>query len=224
MKNIVIPIIFGLGGVLVLVSLSYWQVQRLNWKQEILSDITYSLNSEPVELNDELLKKSNQYLPIKVSGKVSDKEVHVLISLKKRGAGYRLVSAFDIGKRKVLLDQGFISLKDKNTLRGTRQIDLIGNLYWPDEIDRFTPSPDKNKNIWFARDIDEIAAELSTEPFLIVARNILPEDPNVMMLPVSTESIPNNHLQYAITWFLLALVWLGMTLYFLWRMKPMKHD
>jgi surfeit locus 1 family protein len=100
---------------------------------------------------------------------------------------------------------------------------LIGNLYWPNEIDRFTPTPDRNKNIWFARDINEIAAELKTEPFLIVARNISPEDPNVMMLPVSVDRIPNNHLQYAITWFLLAFVWLGMTLYFLWRMKPIKH-
>jgi len=219
----IIPIIFGLCGALILISLGYWQVQRLNWKQNILTEINLSLNSEPVELREELLKKSNQYLPIKVSGEVSGQEVHVLMSLKKRGAGYRLISAFDIGKRKVLLDQGFISLEEKDTPRVTKNIDLIGNLYWPNEIDRFTPTPDRNKNIWFARDINEIAAELKTEPFLIVARNISPEDPNVMMLPVSVDRIPNNHLQYAITWFLLAFVWLGMTLYFLWRMKPIKH-
>ena len=139
--------------------------------------------------------------------------------MKKRGAGYRLISAFDTGKTKILLDQGFISLEDKDAQRGPRNIHLIGNLYWPDEVDGFTPKPDKSKNIWFARDIDEIAAELKTKPFLVVARSILPDHPTIMPLPVSAERIPNNHLQYAITWFLLSLVWLGMTLYFLWRMK-----
>ena len=219
MKKIYIPIILGLGGFLVLISLSYWQLQRLNWKQNILTEINQSLDFEPVELSEDLLKKSNQYLPIKTIGEVLGEEVHVLISLKRRGAGYRLISAFNTGKMKILLDQGFISLEEKDTPRGPRNVHLIGNLYWPDEMDGFTPKPDKSKNIWFARDVDEIAAELKTEPFLVVARSISPDHPTIMTLPVSAERIPNNHLQYAITWFLLALVWLGMTLYFLWRMK-----
>jgi surfeit locus 1 family protein len=38
-------------------------------------------------------------------------------------------------------------------------------------------------------------------------------------VPVSVEGIPNNHRQYAITWFSLAAVWAGMTLYLLWRIR-----
>jgi surfeit locus 1 family protein len=34
---------------------------------------------------------------------------------------------------------------------------------------------------------------------------------------VDTAGIPNDHLEYAVTWFALALVWLGMTAYFLRR-------
>jgi surfeit locus 1 family protein len=38
-------------------------------------------------------------------------------------------------------------------------------------------------------------------------------------LPVDTQGIPNNHLNYAVTWFSLAAVWAGMTLLLLWRIR-----
>ena len=60
---------------------------------------------------------------------------------------------------------------------------------------------------------------LKTEPILIVARTVtLPDDP-VDPLPVDGAGIPNDHLQYAITWFSLAAIWLIMTLTFLWRAR-----
>lgn len=37
--------------------------------------------------------------------------------------------------------------------------------------------------------------------------------------PVDTSGIVNDHLEYAITWFSLAGVWAGMTLYLLWRIR-----
>ena len=98
------------------------------------------------------------------------------------------------------------------------------SLYWPDEIDSFTPEPDQEKKIWFARDIKRIALELNTKPILLVARSITPNNSNVMMLPISSVRIPNNHFQYAITWFSLAFVWLGMTVYLLWRIRVEKNS
>jgi surfeit locus 1 family protein len=41
----------------------------------------------------------------------------------------------------------------------------------------------------------------------------------VTPLPVDTSGIPNDHLNYAITWFSLAALWMGMTLYLLWRIR-----
>jgi surfeit locus 1 family protein len=38
-------------------------------------------------------------------------------------------------------------------------------------------------------------------------------------MPVDTSGIPNDHMNYAITWFSLAAVWLGMTAYLLWRIR-----
>ena len=63
-----------------------------------------------------------------------------------------------------------------------------------------------------------MAAALETEPVLVVARDARLETP-VTPLPVDTGGIPNDHLQYAITWFSLAAIWLAMTLYFLRRRR-----
>ena len=46
---------------------------------------------------------------------------------------------------------------------------------------------------------------------LVVLRQMSPADPGVSPLPVDTSGIPNDHLQYAVTWFSLAAVWLIMT-------------
>ena len=67
------------------------------------------------------------------------------------------------------------------------------------------------------RDADAIAAALRTEPTFIVARE--PTGGEIEPMPVDTSAIPNDHLQYAITWFSLAAVWLGMTVYLLWRIR-----
>ena len=62
-----------------------------------------------------------------------------------------------------------------------------------------------------------MAAALDTLPVMIVvAESDAPDAP--MPLPV-TVNIPNDHLQYAITWFLLAVVWTLMTGYLLYRIK-----
>ena len=65
-----------------------------------------------------------------------------------------------------------------------------------------------------------MAQALDTEPLLLIAANAT--DPVLTPLPVGTEGIPNDHLQYAITWFSLAVVWIAMTVYFLWRPRARK--
>ena len=62
-----------------------------------------------------------------------------------------------------------------------------------------------------------MAATLKAEPVLVVARSDTGD--GIEPMPVGTEGIPNDHLQYAITWFSLAAVWLGMTVFLLWRIK-----
>ena len=78
---------------------------------------------------------------------------------------------------------------------------------------------DADGNTWFARDIADMAEVLGTEPLLVVARDLSQPDGPVTPLPVDTSAIPNDHLQYAVTWFGLAAIWTAMMGYFLFRLR-----
>ncbi|EEE37512.1 surf1 family protein [Rhodobacteraceae bacterium KLH11] len=215
MRRILFLLIFGLAGLGVLLSLGIWQVQRLGWKQGILAEIESRISADPIALPFQVSEGADKYLPVTISGEMVPGEIHVLVSVKQVGAGYRIIQAFDTDGRTILVDRGFVPTTAKQAERLTGPMEITGNLHWPDEIDSYTPEPDKDANIWFARDVPNLAAELGAEPVLLIARS--DTDPNVTPLPVDTAGIPNDHLQYAITWFGLALVWAAMTGYFLWR-------
>ena len=210
-------VIFGLAGLGILLFLGTWQLQRLTWKEGVLAQIESRVGATPVALPAMPDPKADRYLPVAISGEMLEGEVHVLVSVKQVGPGYRVISSMEVGDRYVLVDRGFISLEAKDTLRATGPMEVIGNLHWPDEIDGFTPEADVDANIWFAREVDQLAALLGTEPVLVIARS--KTDPGITPLPVSTTGIPNDHLQYAITWFSLAVVWAAMIVYFLRRSR-----
>ncbi|WP_299981762.1 SURF1 family protein [uncultured Ruegeria sp.] len=215
MRRILFPLIFGLVGLGVLVSLGVWQMQRLAWKNDILAEIETRIAADPVNLPATMSEKNDKYLPVTLTGELEPGEIHVLVSVKQVGAGYRIIQSFNAENRTILVDRGFVPTSAKQAERLTGPMEITGNLHWPDEIDSYTPEHDIDKNIWFARDVPSLAAVLGTEPVLVIARS--KTDPEITPLPVDTAGIPNDHLQYAITWFGLALVWAAMTGYFLWR-------
>ena len=116
-----------------------------------------------------------------------------------------------------MLDRGHLPARLKNGDRVANSVaDIVGNLHWPDEFDRlFTPEPDGV--IWYARDVQAMADALDTEPVLIVARRDPSAPEGVVSWPVDSSGIPNDHFEYAVTWFSLAAVWLGMTGFWIWR-------
>ncbi len=69
-----------------------------------------------------------------------------------------------------------------------------------------------------------MAEVLETEPLLVIAREVEPGDTGVTPLPVDSSGIPNDHLQYAITWFSLAVIWVMMTVGYIWRLRHPKED
>ena len=216
MKRYLIPFLFGAVGVAVLVSLGVWQLQRLEWKEAILADIENRIGDAPAELPARPDAEAHRYMPVTVEGRFEDREIHVLVSLRDQGAGYRIIQPLETGARRVLVDRGFVPAPEKNAPPATGPAIVTGNLHWPDEVDSFTPEADPDGNIWFARDVPVLADALGTEPTLVVARDIEGAQRGEP-LPITTTGIPNNHLGYAVQWFGLAIVWAGMTAFLLWR-------
>ncbi len=212
MGRLLAPLVIGVLGAAVLIGLGAWQVQRLTWKEGVLSEIDARIGAPPVALPADPDLARDRFLAVIAEGTIGTEELRVLVSTKSVGAAFRIVSAFETDQgRRVLLDRGFVPDEARDAARGGGPARVTGNLHWPEETDGFTPENDLAGNIWFARDVPAMAAALDTEPVLIVAREVSGPDHGVTPLPVDTAGIPNDHLQYAVTWFGLAAVWIMMT-------------
>lgn len=219
MTRFIAPALIGLVGIAILVALGTWQLQRLTWKQGILAEIEAQIAAPPAPLPRMFEPAMQRFKPVELEGEVAPGELHVLVSRKTFGAGYRIIAPFQTWDgRRVLVDRGFVPDEAKTAARGIGPARIVGNLHWPDDRNSATPQNDVAGNIWFARDIAAMADKLRTEPVLVVVRSAAPADPTVTPLPVNTSGIPNDHLQYAITWFSLAAVWAAMSLYWIARL------
>lgn len=219
-RRYIFPILLGLVGAGMLVSLGIWQLQRLQWKERLLAEISAKIAAAPVPVPAAPDRVRDQYLAVTAAGHVEPRELHVLTSTAETGPGYLIVSPFAMSDgRKVMLDRGFVPEARATEARPGFDTMVTGNLDWPNETDVFTPAPDLKANIWFARDVARMAAALGTEPLLIVAKAAPGDAPGVAPVPVDTSGIRNQHLNYAITWFSLAICWLGMTGLLLWRIR-----
>ena len=212
-----VPLVFGAVGVAILIGLGQWQVRRLAWKTALLADIETRIAADPVALPATFDPVADRYLPVRVTGRFDGQLLTVLSGQKNVSAGVDVIAVFvtDDGRR-VLVDRGFVP-EGSAVPRSTASATLVGNLLWPNDRDAFTPLPDARTGLWFARDVPAMALALQTEPMLVVAA--APTGDGIDPMPVSISGIPNDHLGYAITWFSLALVWAGMTGYWLWRIK-----
>ncbi len=218
-RRMILPLLFGLVGAMILVSLGTWQMRRLEWKENILEAIEARIDAPAEALPAEPSEATDQYLPVSVTGEIGEDYIRVLVSRKFYGAGYLVISPLDLGDRTILLDRGFIKIDAPIPEAPAGEVTITGNLLWPDDTNSSTPEPDLKKRMWFSRNLPVLSAELGTEPVLVVARDTSFDDGPVSPLPVDTVGIPNDHLQYAITWFSLAAVWLGMTMFLLWRIR-----
>ncbi|MDJ0637516.1 MAG: SURF1 family protein [Paracoccaceae bacterium] len=219
MRKYIFPLIIGLAGTGVLASLGIWQLQRLAWKEGILAEMDALLAGEPRTLREATEPNLIRFAPVRVSGRTTGDEIHVL-QATRQGAGYRLISAFETrdGPR-ILLDEGFITSGAKEEDRPPRVLTIIGNLHVPDDVNSATPAPDRAANIWYGRDVDEMAGALGADAAYVVVRSVEVGERVAEPLALDTAGIPNNHLGYAVQWFGLAIVWAGMTLFLLWRIR-----
>ena len=217
-------IFIGFAGTACLLYLGKWQIDRLYWKVDVLKKIDQKIAAAPVLLPAEPSESVHKYLSVEISGQFLQESIRVLASKKRYGAGYRIIHVFRTNGRRLLVDLGFVGLETDYDIDLSSDISLVGNLHWPDEVDNFTPEPDLENNIWFARDVERVASALQTEPILIILKDSTLKDKNIKPMPIDTTHIPNDHLQYAITWFSLAIIWALMSCLFVWttRQKAVK--
>lgn len=222
MRRYLFPVISGIVGCAILLSLGFWQLRRLEWKEEMLADIQAQMTAVPRPL-PVAYEPSMKYEPVETGGRTTGEEILVLSGMRDQGGGYQVISALrtDDGRR-ILVDRGFIPQDARHRPRPPVDLRILGNLHWPDEKGSATPEPNLTEGIWFAREVPRMADMLGTEELLVVAARVEGDNQGIIPVPVSISGIPNRHLEYAGTWFMLAMVWAGMTVALIWRIRQRK--
>ena len=195
-----------------LLSLGSWQLYRLNWKLNLLSEIDSSLKNDPVEFSK--VDKKN-YLRIKTSGIVDFNKQIYLYNLNESGKpGFEVINPIIINNENYLINRGWIPFdkKDRPEINLINESSIIGTLKQQHKASTFKPDNDLNKNYWFTlnrEDIFKYTGKKFSDYIIYLNGDYKLPKPKVI-----TANISNNHKKYAITWFSMAISILLIYLYF----------
>ena len=205
--------------------LGYWQLQRLQWKNDLISSIELNYNSKTIDfpiLND--ADNKYEYMQTHIEGKFMVKQSMFFFRSNLRGeSGYEIVVPFKTTLSKdVYVIIGWIPFDKKDEI-DLKFIDdealtkIEGSLIYSKKRKPLIPDNDISSNVWYLMNTEEmdIVNNLNSSNYLlkITDKNYFPQ----ILIEFEPTNITNNHLQYAGTWFLLALVNTIMYIYFIYR-------
>jgi surfeit locus 1 family protein len=209
MKNIkLIPTLITIPAVILLLYLSYWQFQRLAWKEDLIAKINQQIQLPVIELPNNLNIDDMLYHKVRLNGSfLHEYEVHVYAgnTKLKGGNGYYILTPLVLeDNRIVIVNRGWVSenLKNSDTRPETLITDkseIIGAIMKTEEKGLYTHDNQAKRNIWFYINLPEIATHtnLAIEPFYILAQE---EESSVLKGQNIKPNLLNNHLGYALTW------------------------
>ena len=199
---------------LVLVGLGVWQLERLQWKRGLIAEMNHNLTAAPIGLDAAIaLGDRAQYRPVALAGRFENaKEIYLYTTGPNGVPVYHLLTPLVLfDGRAVLVDRGLVpaALRDPASRPGSEPdgiVHLVAIWRRPDKPGPFTPTPDIRHRVWFTRDLSGIAR---AENLRFVAPVILEAEGPTGGGPwprggQTRVDLPNDHLQYALTWFLLA--------------------
>lgn len=208
----ILTIIFLIGGFYTLVSLGFWQLDRLKWKTDIIEKIDIQENIDPMNVQLDLsdntpfqrgyidAQHGDSYL-FKISPRTYDGEVgHHVIGKLKTDDGIV-----------VLINYGWIKNGEEVAFDDLYPMRAIGYLRIPDQAGAFTPQNSPENNLWYTINIKDIEKNFKL-------KNVHPQ---VLYLTSNTgnmiafDGLPkprNKHMQYMLFWFLMSGVWVIMAL------------
>lgn len=208
---------------LLLAGLGVWQLQRLQWKTALLARIDALQHAPPEPLPVVLRRLADgrdaEYVRVQADCPDIEAGPNLRLHAVRDGAvGYRLITACTLETepyRSILVDRGFIARDDDDRVKPNPeplQRSITGVLRRGDAANSFTPPNQPGDNLWYSRDPVAMAAALhvaAPAPTFLMLEAPAPRTfgPTPAALPTD---IPNRHLEYALTWFGLALTLLGV--------------
>lgn len=214
-----------------LVTLGTWQVQRLAWKETLLDRIDTQMSAQPVALEEvvndldtgNLTEEDIEYLPVSLSGTFDNSGEQFFFATHRGVSGYYVYTPLELAGElqggAVFVNRGFVpfDFKDQATrpeslVEGEQQIIGLARKRLYEKPSWIVPNNDLEANIYYWKDLSNMAAQAGYKmdgqilPFFVDAG--LPSEFYPMgewpVPGVTLINLPNNHLQYALTWYALA--------------------
>ncbi len=220
--------IFVIVCLAILLSLGTWQARKIGPKTALLDRVEAGLASAPMPLNDLLAHTDSdamEYRRVSFSGEALSRQPLMVFATNLKGkSGYHLYLPYHVDKGKALLvNLGWVPahLRESFELPTSLPKQLSGVIRSSAEPGSMAPPNDAEKGNWFTANVDEMAAAYGLPqpgyyPFRLFADHVgtadnLPQGGQVRV------DIPNDHLEYALTWFGLAAALIGVYVVFGFR-------
>ena len=226
-----------------LLGLGTWQVFRLQWKQQLIEARASSIVANPVAMSDIEAGIEHGYdvdfLRVRMTGNYVHDEARYVYRPRGKRAGFQVITPFiEKSGFVVLVDRGFIDEATLGNTTGWRkpagEVTVTGiSRVRSGDRNMFSPEADLARKVWYWYDLPGIAASLpgampgmATEPPPIMASVFVQAEPggepgeeNLPLVEDLKVELPNNHLQYALTWYSLAIVLAVMSWLFVRRRR-----
>ena len=209
------PLVFTLPGVVILLTMGGWQLERLAWKEALIAERTAGLTADPVALPGTAPEAARMnFRRVSVSGHYLAGMDFRLQNRNHNGKrGIDLISAFRRtaaeGGAVVLINRGWVPLEQLDNLPmvATGEVSVVRGVVrtGPTGRNAFTPDNDPQKSLWYSVDPLAMAASADLTAWPLVIE--IDQDSTPGEFPVTGLShyeLKNNHLSYALTWFSLA--------------------
>ncbi len=211
------PTVVAVPIVLLCLGLGAWQIQRLFWKEGLIAARAAAVAAPPVAVPlDPQKARGMEFRHVSVEGVLlNDQEIFLGATSEAGRNGYQVLTPLrEPGGRVVFVNRGFIpaELKDRSKrvagepagpvrIEGLLRLPPAGRPNW------FLPDNRPDLNYWFWVDLPAMAAADKLDrvaPFYVDA-DATPNPGGWPQGGVTRLVLPNDHLQYAITWFSLAV-------------------
>jgi surfeit locus 1 family protein len=235
LRPLLLPGLATLVALAILLGLGAWQLERKAWKEAIIAQVEARAHGEPGAVAPEASwpawdPGADEFRRVRLTGTFlheAETPVHGLAE-GTRGApiqGFFLLTPLRLPDGAlVVVNRGFVptDLRDPARRPGSRPegvVAVTGLVRAPESPTPFTPDDDPARGSFFRRDPAAVAAARGLQrvaPFYVAAEAA----PNGGEWPRAEPfrlNLPNNHLQYAWTWFGIAGALVGVFAVFAWR-------
>jgi len=212
------PTLFTLPALIVLVGLGVWQLQRLHWKEALIEERQMRSALPAAVLPEQIAAPEDlEYTPLKVSGRFHhDREFYLAARTLNGRVGLHVVTPFELPDSRILMiDRGWIpdarrdpSTRPEGQTPGEVEVSGLGRLPGWKGLDWLQPENLPEENLWFWVDPPAMAAAAGLSPVIegLYLDAGPAENPGGWPRGGQTRiELPNDHLQYALTWFALAV-------------------